>query len=96
MLERSYQSVSFFRIVAQPVKQLRKSPFGGILSSAPIDCLQATLPRGAGNQRGFAGGAMIAPEIILIQRLQTVPTGITLDPVVSSAMAWTSSPFTRR
>jgi hypothetical protein len=35
---------------------------------------------------------MIAPQVVLAERLQPSPTGITLDPVVSSAIAATCAP----
>jgi hypothetical protein len=43
---------------------------------------------------GFALGAMVAPEVVIVQRNNPGPTGTTLEPVVSSAMASIWSPRT--
>ena len=43
---------------------------------------------GCGDFGGFAPGAVVAPEIVIVERLSMcASTGMTLEPVVSSAMA---------
>src|SRR5215469_14536463 len=66
MLERGYETCALFRIVAQPVEQLRESPFGGICSSAPVNRFQPEASRGLGDKSGLARGAVIAPKIVIV------------------------------
>src|SRR5215471_11983065 len=66
MLEGSYETAALFRIVAQPVEELRESPFGGIRSSAPVNRFQPEAPRGLGDKSGLARGAVIAPKIVIV------------------------------
>src|ERR1700736_122045 len=53
MLESCREARSFFRIVAQPMQQLRKAPFGRITSATPIDRFEFLAAGGFSNERGF-------------------------------------------
>ncbi len=70
MFERGRKTRAFFGIVAQPMQQLRKSPLRGINSAAPVDGLEFFAARGLGDQRRFAPGAVVAPQVILIEGLK--------------------------
>ena len=54
-------------VVAQPVEELGPAPLGAVDSAAPGYSLKAKLVRGAGDLCGLAGGAMIAPEVVLAE-----------------------------
>src|SRR5216684_7114190 len=75
MLERGGETPALVWIVPQPVEQLGKAPFGGIGSTTPIDRLQFLAAGGFGDQRGFAPGAMVAPQIIFIEGLKVCVYG---------------------
>ena len=92
VLERSGKLAALLGIVAQPVQQLRKSPLVRVHAAAPLDRLEVLLVRQRRDLLRLCLGAVIAPQVVLIERLQFAPTGTTLDPVVSSAIAATASP----
>ena len=62
-------------IVPQPVQQLGESPLRRIDSAAPVDRFQPFAMRGFGDLRGFAFGAVIAPQIVFAERLQVLADG---------------------
>ena len=62
-------------VVAQPVQQLGKSPLGGIDAAAPLDGFELFAVRGFGDLGGFAFGAVVAPEIVVVERLQILVDG---------------------
>src|SRR5260370_37768966 len=70
MLKGGSETLALGWIIAQPVEQLGKAPLGGIRSATPIDRLKVLAAGGFGDQRGFAPGAMGAPQIIFIERAQ--------------------------
>ena len=72
MLEGGDELVALLGIVPQPVQQLRKAPLGGIDAAAPVDGFESVLVRLRGDLRRFAPGAMIAPEIVIVERRHAV------------------------
>ena len=92
VLEGARQLTALLRIVAQPVQQLGESPLVGIHPAAPFDRFQVLGVGELGNLLRLALGAMVAPQIVVIERLHAASTGTTLEPVVSSAIASTCSP----
>jgi hypothetical protein len=68
MFERARKSRALFRIVPQPVQQLRESPFRRIHSTAPLNGLELLAVRTFGNFLRFLLGAVIAPQVVVIQR----------------------------
>src|SRR5437764_9823272 len=71
MFESSRKLRTLIRIVAKPMQQLRETPLGRINPAAPIDGGELLLVRGFSDERSFLPRAMIAPEIIFIERLET-------------------------
>ncbi len=59
-------------IVPQPMQQLREAPLRRVDASAPVDGFELLLVRGGGNLLCLAPRAVIAPEIVVIQRLEPV------------------------
>src|SRR6266849_1861664 len=75
MLKGGSETLALGWIIAQPVEQLGKAPLGGIRSATPIDRLKVLAAGGFGDQRGFAPRAMVAPQIIFIERLKVCVCG---------------------
>ncbi len=50
------------------MEQLGKSPLGGVDPATPINCFEAGGVGLGGDLFGFGVSAMIAPEVILVQR----------------------------
>jgi hypothetical protein len=94
MLQRRDHLRALAGIVPQPVQQLRESPLGRVHAAAPFERFQFPGAPGRGDLGGFALGAMVAPQIVIVQRRSPSPTGMTLDPVVSSARLRVASPST--
>ena len=70
MLERRSEACALLGIVTQPVKQFGEAPFGGVNAAAPIDGFETL---SAGRRRDFGGllpGAMVAPQVVVVDRLQ--------------------------
>ena len=62
-------STALLRIVAQPVQQLGESPLMGVDPAAPLDRFQLFAVGELGNLLRLALGAMVAPQIVVIERL---------------------------
>ena len=75
MLKGGNKLRAFFRIVAQPVQQLREAPFGRIHSAAPLNRRKLFAMRRFRDLRGFSFGTVIAPKIIFVERLKIFPNG---------------------
>ena len=60
------------RIMPQPVQQFGESPLRGVNAAAPLDGVQLFLACQLRDLSRFLLGAMIAPEIVVIQRNQTL------------------------
>ncbi len=73
MFQRSGESGAL-RILGmpQPVQQLGPAPFMGVDATAPVNRFQFPLMSLRGDLLGLAMGAMIAPQVIVVQRLQRV------------------------
>src|ERR1035437_7875157 len=57
-------------VVAQPVEQFGEAPFAGIDAAAPVDSFQLGGVRGGGDLGGFPPGAVVAPEIVIVDGLE--------------------------
>ena len=73
VFERGNELRALSGILAKPVQQLGKSPFGGVDAAAPLDCFKTFTVCYFGNLRGFAFRAVITPQIIFAKRLQILP-----------------------
>src|ERR1039458_4373900 len=62
-------------VVAEPMEELREAPLGGIYPAAPFDGREARAMGGLRDERGFAPRAMVAPEIIIVNRLEVAVDG---------------------
>ena len=62
-------------IVPQPVQQLREAPFRRIHAAAPFDGFEFFAVRCFRNFRSFLFGAMVAPQIVVVERLEILPNG---------------------
>ena len=95
VFQRGHNPLALLGIVAQPVQQLGEAPLGGVDAAAPVDGREAARVRGGGD---FArplsrrGGRTTGSS----RRCGSSrsPTGMTLEPVVSSAMASIACPST--
>ena len=70
MFERRRQLVALFRVVPQPVQQLGESPLVRINAAAPLDRFEIFAVGKLGNLLRLTLGAMVAPEVVVIERLQ--------------------------
>ena len=61
--------------MAKPMEELREAPLGRINATAPIDRGELLAVRDRGDFRGFGFGAVIAPQIIVIERLEIFADG---------------------
>ncbi len=68
VLERGDDAVALVGVVAQPVQQLRESPLRRVGVAAPVDRLEAGLVRLARDLGGFAPAAVVAPEVVVVER----------------------------
>src|ERR1700733_2965954 len=75
MFKCRYKLAALFRIVAQPVKMFCEAPPGRINAAAPIYRGQIHLARDFCNSRGFFPRAVIAPEIIIVERRESFANG---------------------
>jgi hypothetical protein len=57
-------------IMAQPVKQFGEAPLVGVDAAAPPDAFEAELVSFAGDEFGFFVGAMVAPEVVVVEGLE--------------------------
>ena len=68
MFQRCHHPRALVRISAQPVQQLREPPLGRVHAPAPCERFQILRAAGSGDLGGFALGAMVAPQIVIVQR----------------------------
>ncbi len=71
IFERRRQAITLIGIMPKPVQQLGKSPLRRIGAATPVDRLQSKGVRPLGDLLGLAPGAMIAPERIVVKRLES-------------------------
>ncbi len=67
--------VALVGIVAQPVEQLGESPLVRVDAAAPLDAFEAELMSLAGDLFGFSEGAVVAPEVVVVERLKVLADG---------------------
>ncbi len=72
MLQRRRHAPALIGIISQPVQQLRESPLGRICAPAPPDRFQPAAPRRLRDERRFFPRPVIAPQVIIVQRLQSL------------------------
>ena len=70
VLEGGGELGALIGVVAQPVEQLGEAPFVGVDAAAPVDGFEAVVVGGRGDLLGFGFGAMVAPEVVVVERLQ--------------------------
>ena len=75
MFKRRHQPRAFLRVVPQPVQQLCKSPLVRVDASAPLDALEPQLVCLARDLLGLGKRAMIAPQVVFIERLEALTHG---------------------
>jgi len=59
----------------ETLKQLREAPLGGIRSPTPIGGFEILVVSGLGDQRRLPPGAVIAPRVIIVERLKILSYG---------------------
>ena len=57
-------------IVAQPVEQLGEAPLAGVDAAAPVDGFEVFGEGELGDAAGLFVGAVIAPEVVVVERLE--------------------------
>ena len=72
MFQGCLEGRAFFRVVAQPVQQLGESPLVRVDAAAPFDPFEAKSVRLLRNLLRLGKGAMVAPQVILVQRFQAL------------------------
>ncbi len=72
VLESRRELAALVRIVTQPVQQLGESPFVRVHSAAPLDRLEVLLVRERRDLLSLGFGPMIAPQVVLVQRLHEI------------------------
>ncbi len=73
VLERRHEPVALVRVVAQPVQQLRESPLRRVHAAAPVDGLEsASRARRAVMSAASSPGAVVAPEVVVVERHETL------------------------
>jgi len=71
MLGGSDERVALGGVVAQPVQELGKAPFGRVDAAAPGERFEVSGAAVGGDFGGFAFSAMVAPEIVVVERDET-------------------------
>ena len=69
MLEGGGELVTFGGIVAEPVEELGEAPLVGVDAAAPLDGFEVASVGEGGDLLGLAEGAVIAPEVVVVERL---------------------------
>ncbi len=69
VLEGGGKLRALVRIVAEPVQQLGKAPLVRIDAAAPLDGFEILLVGEGGDLLRFGFGAMIAPQVVVAERL---------------------------
>ena len=70
MFQRRGEARALLGIVAQPVEQFGEAPFAGIDAAAPVDRIQMAGVRSGGDLGGFLPGAVIAPQVVIVDGLE--------------------------
>jgi hypothetical protein len=69
MLEGRYELRTLRRIVAKLMQKFGEAPLRGINAAAPLDRFEAVAMSGLRDFRSFSLSAMVAPEVVVIERL---------------------------
>ena len=72
MFQRRNHARALLRVVPQPVQQFGESPLVRVDAAAPLDPFKTQFMRLARDLLGLGKGAMIAPQVVLIERLQAL------------------------
>ena len=70
VLEGGGEAVSFIGVVAEPVEELGEAPLVRVDAAAPLDGFEAFGVGEFGDLAGFVVGAVIAPEIVVVDGLK--------------------------
>src|ERR1700761_2996722 len=70
MLQGGVKPAALFRIVPQPVQKLGEAPLRRIGAAAPVERRQSLFAALGGDLGRLAPGAVVAPQIIVAQRLE--------------------------
>src|SRR5260370_17148785 len=62
-------------IMAKPMEEFREAPLRRVDAATPVDSGELFAVRGRGDFRGFGFGAVIAPQIIVIEGLEIFADG---------------------
>ena len=75
VFESGHEAVAFFWIVAKPMQKLGEAPLVGVDAAAPFNAFEAEGMRLGGDLFRFSKCAMIAPQVILVERLEVFTDG---------------------
>ena len=75
VFEGGGEAGALFGVVAEPVEELGEAPFGGVDAAAPVDGFERGGAGGGGDLGGFLPGAVVAPEVVVVQRSEAVVDG---------------------
>ena len=70
VFQGSRHARALLRIIAQPVQQLGEAPFGGVNAAAPVESFQIAARAGVGDCARLGLGAVVAPEVIIVERIE--------------------------
>ncbi len=62
-------------VVAEPVEELGEAPLVGVDAAAPVDGLEVLGVGEGGDLGGFVLGAVVAPEVVVVERLHVLVDG---------------------
>ena len=68
VFESAGETGAFIGIVAQPVEEFGETPFGGVHAAAPFNGFEIFAMSHRGDFGGFGFGAVIAPQIVFVER----------------------------
>src|SRR4051794_9098227 len=69
VLEGGGEMIALVGIVAKPVEEFGEAPLGGVNAAAPVDGFEFLAMSGVGDFGSFALGTVIAPEVIVVERI---------------------------
>ena len=73
VLERGHERSAFGRMVTHPVEELGETPLRRIHTAAGLDRGQLLLVRHAGNEGRLVLRPVVAPEVVIIERHESLP-----------------------
>ena len=75
VLEGAGDGGAFGWVVAEEVEEFGPAPFAGVGAAAPVDGGEFGLVGGLGDLGGFAPGAVVAPEVVIVDGLHVFVDG---------------------